>query len=162
LLVSRTCPGQVRDTRAQHTRRDYLAICRGAGVNECMSLKTRLRIHSGGERNVGTWVRPALLFGATAVVLAACGPGSREPAPSSPPATSATSSAPSSASPTAGAPTALDAYRGMWKAYVDAIHIPDPNYPDLARYAQGDALAVFVKGLTSVQRDGLVGQGDVT
>jgi len=56
----------------------------------------------------------------------------------------------------------LDAYRGMWKAYVEAIRIPDPAYPDLARYTQGDALKVFVNGLTSVQRDGLVGKGDVT
>ncbi len=112
---------------------------------------------------MGTWIRLALLFGATAVVLAACGPNRPEPAPSSAPATSATSSAPSS-SPTAGAgaATALDAYRGMWKAYVEAIRIPDPAYPDLARYTQGDALKVFVNGLTSVQRDGLVGKGDVT
>jgi hypothetical protein len=50
----------------------------------------------------------------------------------------------------------------MWKAYVEATHIPDPAYPDLARYTLGDALAVFVKGLTNVQQDGLVGQGDVS
>ncbi|GAA1883897.1 hypothetical protein [Asanoa iriomotensis] len=56
----------------------------------------------------------------------------------------------------------MDAYRGMWKAYVEAIRIPDPNYPDLARYSQGDALDVWVKGLTSVKDQGLVGQGDVT
>jgi hypothetical protein len=49
----------------------------------------------------------------------------------------------------------------MWRAYVEAIRIPDPAYPDLARFAQGDALRVFVNGLTSVQRDGLVGKGDV-
>jgi len=50
----------------------------------------------------------------------------------------------------------------MWRAYVEAIRIPDPNYPDLARYTQGDALQVFATGLTSVQDDGLVGEGDVT
>jgi hypothetical protein len=49
----------------------------------------------------------------------------------------------------------------MWKAYEEAIRIPDPAYPDLARYAQGDALRVLVNGLTSVQRDGLIGQGDI-
>jgi hypothetical protein len=112
---------------------------------------------------VGTWIRVALLLGAMTMVLGACGLGSPEPAPSSVPATSTTSSAPPSSSPSAGAgaATAMDAYRGMWKAYIDAGRIPDPQYPDLTRYAQGDALTVFVKGLTSMQKDGLVGQGDV-
>ncbi|ROO52718.1 hypothetical protein EDC02_7659 [Micromonospora sp. Llam0] len=64
--------------------------------------------------------------------------------------------------PSAGAATALDAYRGMWTVYSDAIRIPDPSYPDLARYAQDDALDVLVKGLASVQDNGLVGQGEVT
>jgi len=49
----------------------------------------------------------------------------------------------------------------MWKAYVDASRIPDPQFPDLARYAQGDALTVFVNGLTSMRRDGLISRGDV-
>jgi len=110
---------------------------------------------------VGRRIRIALLVGATAVALSGCGPDRPSPTPSTTPATSATSAAPSP-SPTAGSATPLDAYRGMWKAYIDAIRIPDPNYPDLARYTQDDALAVFVRGLTSVQRDGLVGQGDVT
>jgi hypothetical protein len=60
-----------------------------------------------------------------------------------------------------GGATALDAYRAMWKAYVDASRIPDPQFPDLTRYAQGDALSVFVNGLTSMQRDGLMSRGDV-
>lgn len=112
---------------------------------------------------MGTWIRLALLLGATAVALAGCGPDSPTPSPSTMPATSASSSAPSPSSTAgAGAATPLDAYRGMWKAYVEAIRIPDPAYPDLARYTQGDALKVFVNGLTSVQGDGLVGQGDVT
>jgi len=49
----------------------------------------------------------------------------------------------------------------MWRAYVDASRIPDPQYAGLARYAQGDALNVFVSGLTSMQRDGLISRGDV-
>ena len=49
----------------------------------------------------------------------------------------------------------------MWKAYVDASRIPDPQFPDLARYAQGDALTVFVNGLTSMRREGLISRGDV-
>lgn len=120
---------------------------------------SRRPIRSGGD----AVRRLALLCGATAV-LAACGPGSPAPAPSTAPATAATSPASSSAPPTAGkgAATALDAYRGMWKTYVDASRIPDPQYADLAQYTHGDALKVFVDGLTSMQRDGLVGQGDVT
>ena len=49
----------------------------------------------------------------------------------------------------------------MWNAYVAATRVPDPSSPDLARYAQGDALNVFVSGLTSMQKNGLIGQGDV-
>jgi hypothetical protein len=103
-------------------------------------------------------------FVVVALLVAGCDGGK----PSSPPSVSPTSPA---SSPTAapapptsgdGAPTAMDAYRGMWKAYVEAIRIPDPVYPDLARYSQGDALNVWAKGLRSVQQQGLVGQGDVT
>jgi hypothetical protein len=56
---------------------------------------------------------------------------------------------------------ALDAYRGMWDAYVEAISIPDPGHPDLGRFAADDALRVLVDGLESVERDGLAGRGDV-
>lgn len=49
----------------------------------------------------------------------------------------------------------------MWKAFVAASDIPDPAYPDLARYADGDALNVLVKGLKDMQSKGLVNQGDV-
>jgi hypothetical protein len=96
------------------------------------------------------------------LVLAACSPGESTPTP---PESTGPSLVPSASAlpstPALGAPTALDAYRNMWKAYVEASRIPDPAYPDLARYTQGDALKVFVNGLTSMQRDGLVGQGDV-
>ena len=61
-----------------------------------------------------------------------------------------------------GAATALDAYRQMWRAYMQALRVPDPQYRVLARYTQGDALRVFVTGLTTVRNDGLVGVGDVT
>jgi hypothetical protein len=49
----------------------------------------------------------------------------------------------------------------MWKAYVDASRIPDPQFPDLRRYAQDDALTVFINGLTTMHRDGLISRGDV-
>lgn len=97
------------------------------------------------------------------VALAGCTSGPGVAAPTATSTTLTGGPTPSvSSNPGRGAASALDAYRGMWKAYVAAIHIPDPAYPDLARFTQGDALKVFVNGLTSVQRDGLVGQGDVT
>lgn len=49
----------------------------------------------------------------------------------------------------------------MWKAYLDAGRIPNPNYPDLGRYHDGDALAFLVKGLTSMAVDGHVGDDDI-
>jgi len=128
-----------------------------------MTLYFRHRNHRGG-RLVRFKARYLLALGVAAAALAvtACGPGE----PAQPATTASATVGPSSPSATpaasAGAATALDAYRAMWKAYTEAIRIPDPAYPDLARYTQGDALAVFVKGLTSVQNNGLVGQGDVT
>ena len=134
------------------------------GINVYMTLMPKPPNHHGGSivlyrvRLVGL----CAAVGVACLAGAACGPGK----PASPAATPSATAFPSSPSatpaPGAGAATALDAYRSMWKAYAEAIRIPDPAYPDLARYAQGDALAVFVNGLTSVQKNGLVGQGDVT
>jgi hypothetical protein len=150
---------------AGRERNLHLADVSGGGVNKCMTLVPGLRIQLMGGLHMRIFaprfrVAMALMIGLLA--LAACSPDKPSPAGS---AAAKPSSPAASASPSAavsGAPTALDAYRGMWKAYVEAIRIPDPSYPDLARYAQGDALNVFVNGLTSVQRDGLVGKGDVT
>lgn len=135
-------------------------------MNGCMTLVLGLGIQLMGGRHMRIFAPRlrASVLGLTVglLALAACGPNEPSPVP---PATSSLSTSPSvSASPSvpvSGAPTALDAYRGMWKAYVEASRIPDPAYPDLAKYAQGEALKVFVNGLTSMQRDGLVGQGDV-
>lgn len=137
------------------------AVATQASAFDSSSLHSRHRIRSGQRRHAATQL--ALLPIATAV-LVACGPGSPAPTLSTAPATSATSPASSPPSPTSGtgAATALDAYRGMWRAYVDASRIPDPQHADLPKYTQGDALKVFVNGLASMQRDGLVGQGDVT
>jgi hypothetical protein len=49
----------------------------------------------------------------------------------------------------------------MWAAYNTALSIPDPNYPDLARYTDGDALALLTTGLQEAKDDGLKGTGDV-
>jgi hypothetical protein len=118
----------------------------------------RIRFHGG----LLVRISPRLIIAAAiAATVAGCGPS--HPAPTASASPSPAASASPSATPTqAGAATAMDAYRGMWKAYVEAIKIPDPAYPGLAKYTQGDALNVFVKGLTNVKNTGLVGQGDVT
>jgi endonuclease YncB( thermonuclease family) len=54
---------------------------------------------------------------------------------------------------------ALEAYRGMWEAFSMASQVADPEHPDLARYAAGDALEVLVAGLEANRREGLVSDG---
>ena len=56
---------------------------------------------------------------------------------------------------------ALDAYRGMWTAYAKAGLTANPDEPDLARYATGDALNTLVKGLTNYRKAGQILKGDV-
>ncbi|MFG3642497.1 hypothetical protein ACGF3C_19760 [Micromonospora sp. NPDC047762] len=56
---------------------------------------------------------------------------------------------------------ALGAYRGMWAAYDDAGLTSNPDHPELAKFATGDALKVLRSGLQSDRRDGLVGRGEV-
>jgi predicted small lipoprotein YifL len=127
-----------------------------------MKLNTRIcRIHTveGGRVR-----RRGLLVASLAMVmlLAACGsngPGSA-PGPEPTTGTTSTQTPPSPGGDAGGAATGLDAYRGMWQAYQEAIAIPDPDYPELARYAQGDALRVLISGVTSVRDQGLVGVGE--
>jgi hypothetical protein len=106
----------------------------------------------------------AVAAGAVALLVAVAGCTSSGVEPSEPVGTRPTLRAPSTPAddPVAAAEhAALDAYRGMWDAYVAAIGIPDPEHPDLRRFAAGDALGVLVEGMESVQRDGLAGRGDV-
>ncbi len=81
-------------------------------------------------------------------------------ASSAPPSLSAPSPT-KSQDPAATGQSALDAYRGMWKAYQDALAIPDPAYPDLAKHATGKALTTLTKGLQSVKDQGLKGTGAI-
>jgi hypothetical protein len=129
-----------------------------------MNLSHKRRIQIAGGRIVRASA-PKLLTAFVVVALYATG-CSDDNAPATP-SPSVGSQAPPSATPSAtaaagAAPTAMDAYRGMWKAYIEALRVPDPSYPDLARYSQGNALDVWVRGLTSAREQGLVGQGDVT
>jgi hypothetical protein len=81
-------------------------------------------------------------------------------ASSAPPSLSAPSPT-KSQDPAATGQSALDAYRGMWKAYQDALAVPDPAYPDLAKHATGKALTTLTKGLQSVKDQGLKGTGNI-
>lgn len=112
-------------------------------------------------------MRAALVVALLAVLagVGACRSGDSAPEPG---ATGTPTSPAVSAAPTpaldpveAAEEAALEAYRGMWNAYVEAISIPNPELPALARFASDDALAVLVDGLEQVERDGLAGRGDV-
>lgn len=79
---------------------------------------------------------------------------------SDPPSLSAPSPARSPDLATTGR-NALDAYRGMWRAYQQAVQVPDPSNPELARYATGPALSTLTTGVRSLKNRGLKGSGDV-
>jgi hypothetical protein len=102
------------------------------------------------------WLRCAGLVAVLA--LAACTPGRGS---TGGPSTAPSLTAPSLDARAAAEQKALDAYRGMWRAYVDATRTADPTNEDLRRYATGDALNALVKGLQSIQSQGLRGKGDV-
>jgi hypothetical protein len=86
---------------------------------------------------------------------------SPEPIKSSGPPSLSAPSPSKSQDAAATAQSALDAYRNMWKAYQDALAVPDPAYPDLAKYATGKALTTLTKGLQSVKDQGLKGTGAI-
>jgi len=117
------------------------------------------------DRPMWTWPRRLLPIAVAVAVLfphAGCVGSQPSPAPAAPTLTPTVATpALTAARPAAGAANALEAYRGMWTAYLAAIRIPDPGYPGLSRFAAGAALQVFVKGLTWVQDNGLVGVGEV-
>ncbi|MEV6932226.1 hypothetical protein AB0M46_48125 [Dactylosporangium sp. NPDC051485] len=111
--------------------------------------------------------RVAVSAGSVLLCLAA-GCSTQKPAapvtPAAPSSAAAASSAAASDDPAAAAAAgrgALDAYRGMWRAYVAALTTPDPASPDLAKYATGDALKTLTAGIQSVKDQGLKGTGNV-
>jgi hypothetical protein len=99
-----------------------------------------------------------------AVLLAGC---TSKPAPSPSASIPAVSLRPASPSPSstdpaaAAAQAAADAYRGMWRAYTDAGRTTNPQYDQLVRYADGDALAALKAGLQTNQKQGLITKGDL-
>ena len=111
----------------------------------------------GSSRRV---VRIAVV--ALALVLTSC---TSKPAPSASPSTppvTLRSLSPSPSDPSVSAvQAAVASYRSMWQAYNAAVQVPDPNSPDLAKYATGTALSTLVSGLRSVKDRGLKGTGQI-
>lgn len=106
----------------------------------------------------------AVLMTAPLALAVGCQRDGTDPTPEdagSPPALTTPSPTASLDPVEAAEEAALEAYHGMWDAYVEAISIPDPELPALSRFAADDALAVLVDGLEQVERDGLAGRGDV-
>jgi hypothetical protein len=92
--------------------------------------------------------RAALALIVVALTLAGC----RSGGDGSPPTVRALTSTSSAPAPSAAAAQAVAAYQGMWKAFVEAAKAPDPDAPDLRRYATDDALKLIVSSLV-VDRD---------
>jgi hypothetical protein len=108
----------------------------------------------------GTVARGCALMAASVLVAltAACTNhpserGGTSPAPSL--------SAPSLSGRALAEQRALDAYRGMWSAYAKAGLTANPDEPDLAKYAAGDALNTLTRGLTNYRTAGHILKGDV-
>lgn len=79
---------------------------------------------------------------------------------------SGSSRPPGSASPEASASSdvtaeqvAVEAYRGMWDAFVEAARTSDASNPRLARYATGQALELITTSLSNDRSAGVVTKG---
>ncbi|MPZ28585.1 MAG: hypothetical protein GEV12_19840 [Micromonosporaceae bacterium] len=57
---------------------------------------------------------------------------------------------------------AVDAYVGMQRAYLKATETANPDHPDLATYAAGEALQRLRTGVASIRDQGLRGRGEAT
>lgn len=84
--------------------------------------------------------------------------------PDSKPSAAVSASRSTSASPSLNArqqaeAQAIAAYNGLWQAMARAQEIPDPDAPDLRRFAEGDALALVVGALQSSLEEGVVSRG---
>jgi hypothetical protein len=62
---------------------------------------------------------------------------------------------------TLAAQRAIEAYRGMWRAYQEAGQTANPDHPQLAVYATDGALQTLTSGLQSIRDRGLVIKGEV-
>jgi hypothetical protein len=108
--------------------------------------------------SLSRWAVPLAAL-AAALGLAGCGSSTAtKTAPSPTISLQAPSSTP--ANPDAAAvQDAVAAYRGMWDAYLLVLAAPDPDSPELARYAAGNALKTLSDGVRDVRDQGLKGEG---
>ena len=100
----------------------------------------------------------AVIAAVAIAVSAACAPGKASPGPKP---TAPSLMAPSLSGRALSEQQALQAYRSMWAAYAKAGLTANPDDPDLAKYATGDALNTLVKGLTNYRSAGHILKGDV-
>ena len=99
----------------------------------------------------------ACLIGVSALLTTACSPddgGQSTPTTQVPTPPSAPASEPPSAQQ-----EALAAYIGMWQAMAKAGEVPDPDAPELRRYAADRALARIVDVLFTYRETGVVTRG---
>jgi len=98
---------------------------------------------------------------ALTISLGIAGCTDQKPAPAGPPSVSAP---PSVASPpdtkAAAEAKAVQAYRGMWKAYAKAGLTANPDEPDLVIYATDPALKLLRDGLAGYRAKGQVFKGE--
>lgn len=104
--------------------------------------------------------RPVTLSIITVALMSGASCTSGQDSPPSPPALPSLRSSSADAN-NAAEQSALAAYRGMQQAYIAAGRTTDPQYGELARYADGDALSVLTAGLDSNKKQGLIIKGDV-
>jgi hypothetical protein len=104
----------------------------------------------------------------TAATLVLCGCGQNRPDASTPaPGPTGPPASPPAATPSpdpqdAPQQQAVDAYVGMQRAYQQAVKTADPDHPDLARYAAGEALQRLRDGVASIRDQGLRGRGEAS
>ena len=106
------------------------------------------------------WARP---LGALLATLAALPTGCTTPEPSPsppiPPVSLPSLAATASVAAADAVQNAVTAYRGMWDSYLRVLAVPDPDNPELGRYATGEALKTLKAGVGEVKDKGLKGEG---
>ncbi|MFG1952483.1 hypothetical protein [Micromonospora sp. NPDC048830] len=107
--------------------------------------------------------RAARLAGLTiglCLVAGGGGCGGSEPSESRSSTSSPSLPAPGQSPSGAADDAALLAYRQMWAAYAKAGAAADPDEPELARHATGQALSTLKSGLAKLRKDGEVIKGE--
>jgi hypothetical protein len=108
-----------------------------------------------------------VITAAVALVLSGCGQENPPDATTPAPGPTGTPTSPPAATPSPDAQDApqqqaVDAYVGMQRTYQEAVGTADPDHPDLARYAAGEALQRLRDGIASIRDRGLRGRGEAT